>query len=89
MTPDLESRGHGDCIPFGAQDWDFSFTVPNKYRYIADDTLCKAYVFLTLNNISLASFLWNIGKQNSPKLDAAKRGVPSGLAHLGLFCSLF
>ena len=28
--------------------------------------------------ISLASFLWNIGKQNSPRWDAAKRGVPSG-----------
>ena len=27
---------------------------------------------------SLASFLWDIGKQNSPRWDAAKRGVPSG-----------
>ena len=26
----------------------------------------------------LASFLWDIGKQNSPRCDAAKRGVPSG-----------
>ena len=31
-----------------------------------------------LNNISLAFFLWDIGKQNSPRCDAAKRGVPSG-----------
>ena len=31
-----------------------------------------------LTHISLASFLWDIGKQNSPRCDAAKRGVPSG-----------
>ena len=29
-------------------------------------------------HISLVSFLWDIGKQNSPRCDAAKRGVPSG-----------
>ena len=28
---------------------------------------------------SLASFLWDICKQNSPRSDAAKRGVPSGV----------
>ena len=32
----------------------------------------------TLTHISLASFLWDIGKQNSLRCDAAKRGVPSG-----------
>ena len=31
-----------------------------------------------LTHISLASFLWDIGKQNSPRCDAEKRGVPSG-----------
>ena len=31
-----------------------------------------------LTHISLASFLWDIGKQNSPRCDTAKRGVPSG-----------
>ena len=31
-----------------------------------------------LTHLSLASLLWDIGKQNSPRCDAAKRGVPSG-----------
>ena len=31
-----------------------------------------------LTHISLASFLWDIGKYNSPRCDTAKRGVPSG-----------
>ena len=31
-----------------------------------------------LTHLSLASFLWDIGKQNSTRCDAAKRGVPSG-----------
>ena len=34
-------------------------------------------------HISLASFLWDIGKQNSPKCDAAKSA-----SHLGIFCLL-
>ena len=33
---------------------------------------------LTLTHFSLASFLWDIGKQYSPRCDAAERGVPSG-----------
>ena len=40
-------------------------------------------VKMVLTHISLASFLWDIGKQNSPRCDAAKRGAPSGL-----FCLL-
>ena len=28
--------------------------------------------------LSLVSLLWDIGKQNSPRCDAAERGVPSG-----------
>ena len=31
-----------------------------------------------LTHIRLASLLWHKGKQNSPRCDAAKRGVPSG-----------
>ena len=34
-------------------------------------------VELVLIHISLASFLWNIGKQNNPRSDAAFCGVPS------------
>ena len=30
-------------------------------------------------HISLAFFLWDIGKYNSPRCDAAKRSVPSGV----------
>ena len=33
---------------------------------------------LRLTHISLSSLLWDIGKQNSPRCDAAERGVPSG-----------
>ena len=33
---------------------------------------------IILTHISLASFLWDMGKPNSPSCDAAKRGVPSG-----------
>ena len=36
----------------------------------------KDNIFLI--HISLVSFLWDIGNQNSPRCDAAKRGVPSG-----------
>ena len=31
-----------------------------------------------LTYISLVSFSWDIGKQKSPRCDAAKRGIPSG-----------
>ena len=31
-----------------------------------------------LTHLSLASLLWDIGKQHSPRCDAAERGVPSG-----------
>ena len=31
-----------------------------------------------LTRLSLSSLLWDIGKQNSPRCDAAERGVPSG-----------
>ena len=32
----------------------------------------------SLTHLSLVSLLWDIGKQNSPRCDAAERGVPSG-----------
>ena len=31
-----------------------------------------------LTHLRLASLLWDIGKQHSPRCDAAERGVPSG-----------
>ena len=39
-----------------------------------------------LTPISLASFLWEIGKQNSPRLDAAKCSLPFGAI---LFAEIF
>ena len=30
-----------------------------------------------LTHLSLVSLLWDIGKQHSPRCDAAERGVPS------------
>ena len=38
----------------------------------------RPYFTLLLTHISLASFLWDISKQHSPRCDAAERGVPSG-----------
>ena len=32
----------------------------------------------SLTHLSLASLLWDIGEQNSPRCDATERGVPSG-----------
>ena len=32
----------------------------------------------SLTHLSLAFLLWDIGKQNSPRCDAAECGVPSG-----------
>ena len=45
---------------------------------------CKATVpvycirHACLTHLSLGSLLWDIGKQNSPRCDAAERGVPPG-----------
>ena len=41
---------------------------------------CQAHHLdiLKLTHLSLASFLWDICKQYSPRCDAAERGVPSG-----------
>ena len=40
-------------------------------------TLLKKYK-LILTHLSLASLLWDIGKQTRLRCDAAERGVPSG-----------
>ena len=46
---------------------------PNCLRRLSADTQSRK----ALTHISLPSFSWDIGKQNSPRCDAAKRGVPS------------
>ena len=33
---------------------------------------------IILTHLSLASLLWDIGKQSSPRCDVAERGAPSG-----------
>ena len=38
----------------------------------------KSHMSQVLTNLSLASLFWDIGKQNSPRCDAAERRVPSG-----------
>ena len=45
----------------------------------ADLSPCITDVTLLLTHLSLASFLWDIGKQHSPRCDAAECGVPSGV----------
>ena len=35
-------------------------------------------VLFQITHISLVSFLWDIGKENKPRCDASKRGIPSG-----------
>ena len=47
--------------------------------FIAWACLRDVYILIhLLTHLSLASLLWDIGKQNSPRCDAAERGVPSG-----------
>ena len=41
-------------------------------------TLIKVDITAELTHLSPASLLWDIGKQNSPRWDAAERSVPSG-----------
>ena len=49
-------------------------------KYLTNDLLYMVMAFDSklLTQISLASFLLDIGKQNSPRCDAAKHDVPSG-----------
>ena len=43
-------------------------------EYITLEQICF-YEGVHITHISLTSFLWDIGKQNRPRSDAAKRGV--------------
>ena len=55
----------------------FNCRVCRKFRFL--DFFKITYVLtIYLTHISLASFLWDMGKQNIPRCEAAKRGVPSG-----------
>ena len=51
----------------------FDYRLPEAY--ITSTGLIRVIYFLT--HISLASFLWDIGKQYNPRCDAAERGVAS------------
>ena len=54
---------------------------PCQYRGLNFHRCCSTswrMVPIYLTHLSLAFFLWDIGKQNSPRRDAAERGVPSG-----------
>ena len=48
------------------------------YKAGAGTAVFVTYIQLDLTHLSLKSLLWDIGKQNSPRWDAAERGVPSG-----------
>ena len=52
------------------------------WRFDKSDILCMISLtfiyFISLTRISLASFLSDLGKQHSPRCDAAECGVPSG-----------
>ena len=53
------------------------FFIPNpKIRHNARALYARFEIHLS--SLSLVSFLWDIGKQHSPRWDAAERGVPSG-----------
>ena len=47
---------------------------PDLHRFMDKES----QVGYSLTHLSLVSLLWDIGKQNSPRCDAAERGVPSG-----------
>ena len=50
----------------------------NETIFLPDGRFCQLETPSVLTHLSLASLLWDIGKQNSPRCDAAERGVPSG-----------
>ena len=51
----------------------FMITVAVIYKIVSGRSATGSLIHL-----SLTSLLWDIGKQNSPRCDAAERGVPSG-----------
>ena len=59
-----------------------SFHVAYHWHQVYNDNY--VYNAQIISFISLASFLWDIGKQYSPRCDAAD----SAASHLGLFCLL-
>ena len=50
----------------------------NFERFSIYECVVDNFIFLLLTHLSLVSLLWDIGKQYSPRCDAAERGVPSG-----------
>ena len=53
--------------------------ISNRKKYFSANTVLHTTInFLSLTHLSLASLLWDIGKQYSPRCDATERGVPSG-----------
>ena len=61
------------CLHFGVYGNTCGHMIPSS-EYAAHVIILTR----TLTHLSLASLLWDIGKQNSPRWDAAERGVPSG-----------
>ena len=55
--------------------------VVNAIRYMQEwltaGTRFCFFCLSVLTHLRLASLLWDIGKQHSPRCDAAERGVPS------------
>ena len=50
----------------------------SKYYFWKEIVISTYFHTTTLTHISLSYFLLDIGKQNSPRCEAAKRGFPSG-----------
>ena len=65
---ELETR----CLPSSAISAD-KFQLSGAFALQVSSPVCTV-----LNHLSLPSLLWVIGKQKSPRCDAAERGVPSG-----------
>ena len=66
--------------PGGMQDISSlsAHAVPENFKVIFTNIRFSESKNGILSHLSLASLLWDIGKQNSPRWDAAERGVPSG-----------
>ena len=68
----------------GDQHQYLCFKISNKPRkvtffpFLTSINNNKLLLYNSLTNLSRASFLWDIGKENSARWDATKRGVPSG-----------
>ena len=76
------------CLPKDVSSKNFYFALVLLMDTIFENYFCfskfwakrpsKALLFAYLTHLSLASLLWDISKQNSPRCDAAEHGVPSG-----------